>query len=419
MLDARFVKPRYGGQCFADLPATISAWLTGQGTPALDATLTAGLPSRFETVILLFLDACGWRFVEPRLSRTPLLQASAAGGRCALITAQFPSTTAAHVTTIHSGLPVGQSGIFEWFYYEPRLDALIAPLMFSFAGDQRRETLRAAGIDPQQVFPAGQPTLYERLRDAGVESFVFQPREVAFSTPSRLATRGATVSAFRTLAEGLTNLRLRVEQQQGQGPAYCFLYYPAFDALAHEYGPDAPQAQAELEMALWLIEETLRRPLDGHLRNALLVITADHGQVEVDPRTTIYLNREPALRGIERWLRTDQHGRPLVPAGSARDMFLYIRPELLDEAQAWLSERLAGRAVVARVAELIAAGYFGPPPVCAELPPRAGDLVILPFAGESVWWYEQDRFEQGFYGHHGGLTAAEMEIPLLLYPFGA
>lgn len=417
MLDAHFVKPRYGGQCFADLPATIYAWLTGQAPPALDATLTAGLPGRFETVILLFLDACGWRFVEPRLSRAPLLQAIAAGGRIAPITAQFPSTTAAHVTTIHSGLTVGQSGIFEWFYYEPRLDALIAPLMFSFAGDMKRETLRAAGIEPQQVFPAVPATLYERLQAAGVASFVFQPRDVTASTPSRLATRGATSAAYRTLAEGLTNLRLRIEQQQGA--AYFFLYYPAFDALAHEYGPDAPQAQAELEMALWLIEETLRRPLERRLHNALLVIVADHGQVEVDPQTTIYLNRAPALRGIERWLRTDRHGQPLVPAGSARDMFLYIRPELLDEAQAWLSERLAGRAVVARVADLIAEGYFGPLPVCAELPPRAGDLVILPFAGESVWWYEPDRFEQRFYGHHGGLTAAEMEIPLLLYPFGA
>jgi hypothetical protein len=34
-------------------------------------------------------------------------------------------------------------------------------------------------------------------------------------------------------------------------------------------------------------------------------------------------------------------------------------------------------------------------------------------AGEAVWWYEKDKFEQRFYGHHGGLTPQEMEIPLL------
>jgi hypothetical protein len=44
---------------------------------------------------------------------------------------------------------------------------------------------------------------------------------------------------------------------------------------------------------------------------------------------------------------------------------------------------------------------------------RAGNLVILPYRGESVWWFEKDKYEQRFRGHHGGLTKQEMEIPLL------
>ncbi len=46
---------------------------------------------------------------------------------------------------------------------------------------------------------------------------------------------------------------------------------------------------------------------------------------------------------------------------------------------------------------------------------HAGDLVILPYRGESVWWYEKDKFEQKFRGHHGGLTKQELEIPLLTW----
>jgi hypothetical protein len=48
---------------------------------------------------------------------------------------------------------------------------------------------------------------------------------------------------------------------------------------------------------------------------------------------------------------------------------------------------------------------------------RVGNLVILPYDGETVWWYDPGRFEQKFYGHHGGLTPGEMEIPLLMYAF--
>ena len=32
---------------------------------------------------------------------------------------------------------------------------------------------------------------------------------------------------------------------------------------------------------------------------------------------------------------------------------------------------------------------------------------------ESVWWYERDRFDQHYFGHHGGLTRPEMETVLL------
>ena len=42
-----------------------------------------------------------------------------------------------------------------------------------------------------------------------------------------------------------------------------------------------------------------------------------------------------------------------------------------------------------------------------------GNLVVLPYRGEAVWWYAQERFEQKYLGLHGGLTPQEMEIPLL------
>ena len=84
------------------------------------------------------------------------------------------------------------------------------------------------------------------------------------------------------------------------------------------------------------------------------------------------------MTGIEKFLRTNLQGELLVPAGSARDFFLYIRPGLVDEAQAFLTTRLEGRAEVRKVADLMSEGYFGPtlsPRFCA----RAGDLVILPY----------------------------------------
>ena len=116
-------------------------------------------------------------------------------------------------------------------------------------------------------------------------------------------------------------------------------------------------------------------------------------------------------------LRTDRAGRPLVPAGACRDFFLYVEDDRLDEVHALLARQLAGCAQVCRTEDLIEAGLFGPLPPSSRFLDRVGNLVVLPFAGESVWWYEKDKFEMKKHGAHGGLTPAEMEIPLLLFYF--
>jgi len=65
--------------------------------------------------------------------------------------------------------------------------------------------------------------------------------------------------------------------------------------------------------------------------------------------------------------------------------------------------------------ELIGNGFFGSEAPSRRLLDRVGNLVILPYARETVWWYEPERFVQSSYGHHGGLTPEEMETPLFCY----
>src|SRR3954471_21026156 len=103
--------PEYGRRCFDQLPATIERLLTGAPSgSALDEPL---LRERFERVALVYLDAFGWTFLE-RQHHHPLLDRVRAGVFVAQLTSQFPSTTTAHVTTIHSGLPVAEHGLYEW-----------------------------------------------------------------------------------------------------------------------------------------------------------------------------------------------------------------------------------------------------------------------------------------------------------------
>ncbi|MBX7235671.1 MAG: alkaline phosphatase family protein [Caldilineales bacterium] len=402
--------PRYDTGGFAHLPHLLASAFAGQGSPVLD---DAGLAGPFENVVFLLVDAFGWRFFEQFADSYPFLRRLAAG-HLARLTSQFPSTTAAHLTTLGSGKEVGQHGVFEWQYYEPQLDAMIVPLLFSFAGDTVPETLRATGVEPGRLLP--EMAFFGSLAQHGIQPHVFLPEIYAHSSYSRTLTQNTTSIPYKTLPEALVNLRrLLLEAPAPPSPRLFFLYIDEIDAICHRYGPGSPYLAAEVDALFTQLERIFWSGLEGHAGKTLLLLTADHGQIEVNPAATIYLNLSPHFARLQPLLAQNRRGQTLTPGGSARDVFLYTRPGLADEAAAVIETIVAGRADVRKTAELIAGGYFGPAPVSPRLNERMSDLVILPHPGEAVWWYEKDRFEQKFYGHHGGLTPQELEIPLLLY----
>ena len=389
-MNPTFIKPRYDSGGYAGIPNRITE---------------AFASKNYDAVVLFLIDGFGWRFYE-RFQDAAFIQRIAKHGRIEKLTSQFPSTTAAHVTTIHTGLPVGQSGVYEWIYYEPQLDAVIAPLLFSYAGTMERDSLRLTRVEPSLLYPRG--VFYPELKKMGVEPYVFGIRDYTPSTYSKVVMAGAEQLAFKTVSEALVNIGLLLEKQTK--PAYVHLYFDRIDALGHEYGPTAPQTEAEIESFLLMMEYYFERIFNGK-KKVLFLMTADHGQAEVDPRTTIYLNKDSRFSGIERFIKANRQGKLIVPAGSARDMFLYIKENMLDEAQAFLAPHLEGKADVVKTETLINEGYFGAE-VSSRFRERVGNLVILPYLYESVWWYEKDKFEMRFRGHHGGLTPQEMETIL-------
>jgi hypothetical protein len=382
------VAPRHDGGGFAALPPTVARLLgMGEGGVAL-----GGLPARAQRVVLVLLDAFGWRFFA-RHGDHPLLRRFDA---VVPLTTQFPSTTTAHVTTLHAGLPVGEHGLYEWNVYEPSLDALITPLLFCYAGDGARDTLLRAGADPAFLRPSA-PTLYERLADAGVACHVFAPASFTPSTYDSVLARGADLHPVATLPAGLAALAATL--RAAPGPAYGYLYWDEVDSTGHEYGPSSPQFAAAAERCLDALDAGLRALPEG----TVVLLAADHGQIDVDPATTVYVNE--AWPQVIDLLARGSRGRLLVPAGSARDLFLHCRPDAVDEVVDGLERLLGERATVHRVADIVAAGWLGA--VGERLRARLPDVCVLPGPGETVWWRERHRFDMRFRGHHGGLSEDE------------
>jgi hypothetical protein len=328
---------------FADIPATVERLLAGERS----------------RVGVVLLDAFGRRFLERHASH-PFLRRLAVTE----IATQFPSTTTAHVTTMHTGRPVGEHGLYEWNVYEPSVDTVVTPLLHADA----------------RIFGAGE-MLYRRL---GVPSTVLSPAAFSPSAYDRVFTAGARLRPYASLAEGVPAFFDALADG-----GYAYLYWHRIDLMGHLHGPDSVEFDAAAVEALDALEAGLRG-----VPGALLLVTADHGQVAVDPQRVDYLD--------ELW-----PGLPLThpPAGSARDVFLHTSAP--EEVAAGLAERLGDRAEVRLVADLVAEGRFGT--VGPRLRERLADVCVLPAEGRTAWLRSHAGTAQRFRGHHGGLHPDEVE----------
>ncbi len=388
-------RPEQGTRCFDQLPATVERLLTGASDgPALDEPL---LRERFERVAFVYFDAFGWMFLE-RHAGHPLFERARSDGLLTQLTAQFPSTTTAQVTTIHSGLTVAEHGLYEWHVYEPAFDRLITPLLFSFAGDGTRGSLLGQ-IDPDALFPT--ESIYARLAEAGVASSVVLPAAIAGSAPNLALLRGTDVLAFATVEGALAE----ASKALAAGAGYAHVYLDELDSLMHAVGPDDPLAEAGARLVLDARAEAT------FPSGTLVLVTADHGMSPVDPDRTVYVNE--LWPELPAHLATGADGKPLAPAGSCRDLFLHALPEHVETVCAELGARLGGVADVVPVDELVAEGIFAEP--SRRLRDRLANVVVLPEHGEAVYWHEPGRFVQQLHGQHGGLSPQEMEIPLVAW----
>jgi predicted AlkP superfamily pyrophosphatase or phosphodiesterase len=409
-----FVKPQYDSYCFSNIPGTIEYALTAKNSlPMLPLDTLGNFAGTYDKVILFFIDAFGWRFFEKYQDKYPFLKRVIIDGVVSKLTSQFPSTTAAHVTTIHTGLPVGESGVYEWFYYEPKVDAIIAPLLFSFAGKKERNTLQSTGIDPKKIYPT--KTFYQLLNKSNIKSYIFQHGEYNSSPYSQTVFKGATEThGYTTLSEALTNITSHLLNNKDK--SYYFMYFDKIDSIAHQYGPSSLQCEAEINSFLHCMEELFYKKLAGKLKNTLFLMTADHGHMEINPETTIYINK--IIPNLYERIKKNKMNELLVPAGSCRDMFLYIKEDYIDETITLLKEKLNGYAEIQKIENLISKNYFGDvKKLSKSFLNRVGNVVILPYGNNSIWWYEKEKFSQKYFGHHGGLTKQEMETILYKITF--
>ncbi len=289
--ETHFCRPLYDTYCFSKIPGTILR-LLGKPCEALGEALPQDcwVGGEYDSVILFLIDGFGWQFLERHYTKYPFLARFFREGIVSKLTSQFPSTTAAHITTLCSGCEVGQTGVYEWFFHEPQLGRVIAPLLYSYAGDKKCGSLQGI-IAPEKILPP--ETIFQRLKKGGISSYVFQPKKISHSIYSNWMFRGSEGQGYDRFSKCLSTV-LPLMQKGG----LFYVYFGDIDSDSHAHGMDSKQVERSMEKCFTALEEFWQKLSETRLKVACLV-TADHGMTPIDPATTSQ-PRDTAFRRDDR-----------------------------------------------------------------------------------------------------------------------
>ena len=180
-------------------------------------------------------------------------------------------------------------------------------------------------------------------------------------------------------------------------PGLVYLYWGQVDAAGHTYGTRS----RNWLRALREIDEAMKRLARLLPTGTLLLITADHGMLDIPYDLRVDLAERTDLQtGIE------------VLAGEARFAQAYCSDGSAAQVAARLADAFGDRAWVRTRAEAVAAGWFGS--VEPRVLGRIGDVVVA--AAEEFAFVDSRTMpdtELRLIGQHGSLTDGEQLVPLL------
>jgi hypothetical protein len=305
--------------------------------------------------------------------------------------AVFPATTATALTALATGCWPGQHAATGWWTYLPerKLTSTILLFIERFGG----RPLDEFGATIEEVYP--QPSLmpsYTRATQA------LLPHGLTTTAFSRYVAGGTVVRGYDKLSDGVDRIIDRITS--ASGPTYTYFYYPTVDGLEHALGWQALEVRRELLH----VERELARLAKAIAGPGRLAISADHGLMDVADADKRYIGERDELLDS---LVVPPSGEPRVP-------YFHVRPGEHERFASQFRERFGEDFALLSIDEADDLHLFGPEPMYATARARIGDFVGVTSSANALILGAPDGPPDPMRGFHGGMTPAEMRIPLIV-----
>lgn len=381
MLDP--LPPRYGEGSLADILPSALALIGVPGTPDV-LGLREGELAGVKRVAVLLVDGLGYRLLPKAAPEGGALADVLAGrlGSLRPLTAGFPSTTPVSLVTLGTGMPPGAHGVVGFTLNVP--------------GTQRvLNHIRWDG-DPDPALWQPLETRFQRAAADGVAVTVVSRPEYAGSGLTDSAFRGAKYRPGADPDEVAKGMRAALLEGER---SFVYGYLPDVDSNGHHHGIGSPQWLSAAARA----DRLVAMLADGLPSDTAVLVTADHGMIDVPDDARVDVRAFPELR----------RGVRLI-AGEPRVRYVHALPGAAgDVRDAWRGALADRDVLVLTREEAVDTGWFGPVP--PEHLDRLGDVIAVCKGRTVILHVPESDMEatDKLRGYHGSITADEMEIPLI------
>jgi hypothetical protein len=355
--------PSYDGAGLVNLVAELEKRLIGTAASVGLAPELATVIPTADTYVLVLFDGLGVaQLGDPGA-------VSLLGSMAGTLHAPFPTTTSVSLATIATGLSPSQHGQVAHLAWMPDLGRVVNTLKWVTPSGE------TVPYGYASMLP--KPNLWERLRASGIEPITVQPGDFAGTPLSRVLYRGARFEGTWDV-EDLVTASIQLSAEPGR---LIFTYVPHVDFAGHVFGLKSSEFAEAMNVASNVWEGLASQLSPG----VALIGTADHGLLEFSE------NQKMLIR--------DPHFDDLRFAGDTRGLHLWGDVGLMKE----LAELTEGSLVDG-------VEFIGPDPTTEALS-RLGERVLLAPDDRALI---PRGFDKRLRCYHGGLSAEEMEIPLLI-----
>jgi hypothetical protein len=337
--------------------------------PLLDKLLAR--PAR--NTVFIILDGLGSNLLDWHLAADSFLRTH----RVADLSSVYPCTTAAATTSLQTGLTPLEHGWIGWNAWFREFGRVVDLFL-------DRDSMNGMTISPS---PAMRLLPYEDIA-----------RKISRDGPPNLQIH-KVMPPFDQ--DGVNSVEEMIQRIRAccslPGEQLVLAYWHQPDTVMHDEGPASAAAAREIRN-----EDLLLGGLMAAMSDTRLILTADHGQVEIDRE--IYLDDVPEL---DRCLI-------LPPSLESRMASLFVKADRRADFARLFNERFGDSFLLLSREEFFARGLLGSGTPHPKIDDFIGDFIACA-TGSAMLRYRGlfGRPHSPFHGHHAGLCRDEMVVPLI------